>query len=61
LSDPEAPNIDHVFPVSLGGKDSEDNVRLAHRLCNMRKSNKVIKNVSTRAQRKSFEGNAEAA
>lgn len=35
------PSIDHVYPVSLGGKDSWDNVRLAHRICNTKKSNKI--------------------
>lgn len=35
------PSIDHVYPVSLGGKDTWDNVRLAHRICNTRKSNKI--------------------
>lgn len=35
------PSIDHVFPVSLGGKDQWDNVKLAHRICNSIKSNET--------------------
>ena len=32
------PSIDHVYPVAKGGKDTWDNVRLAHRICNTRKA-----------------------
>ena len=32
------PSIEHVIPLSKGGKHSWDNVRLAHRLCNTLKS-----------------------
>ena len=32
------PSIEHVIPLSRGGKHSWDNVRLAHRLCNSLKS-----------------------
>lgn len=40
------PSIDHVVPISKGGKDSWDNVKLAHRICNTIKSNKTdIKSV----------------
>lgn len=35
------PSIDHVVPVSKGGMDRWDNVRLAHRICNMIKSNMI--------------------
>lgn len=31
------PSIDHIIPVSAGGKDRWDNVRLAHRICNSRR------------------------
>ena len=34
------PSIDHVVALSNGGKHSWSNVRLAHRLCNTKKSNK---------------------
>ena len=36
------PSIDHKIPISLGGLHSWDNVKLAHRICNSRKSNKYI-------------------
>lgn len=36
------PSIDHIRPISLGGLHSWDNVQLAHRGCNTRKSNKYI-------------------
>ena len=29
-----APTRDHVVPVSLGGQNTSDNLRLAHKLCN---------------------------
>lgn len=35
------PSIDHVIPISKGGRHSWDNVKLAHRLCNSVKSNKT--------------------
>lgn len=35
------PSIDHVVPVSKGGRHSWKNVKLAHRLCNSVKSNKT--------------------
>ena len=28
------PSVDHIFPVYLGGSDTWDNVKLAHRFCN---------------------------
>lgn len=36
------PSVDHVLPQSLGGKDTWDNVHCAHRICNTKRSNKVI-------------------
>ena len=36
------PSIDHITPISLGGLHSWNNVQLAHRCCNIRKSNKYI-------------------
>lgn len=33
------PSVDHIVPRSLGGKDTLDNVRLAHRICNTLRSN----------------------
>lgn len=34
------PSIDHVIPLSKGGTHAWDNVRLAHRRCNILKSDK---------------------
>lgn len=38
----EYPSIDHITPVSLGGKDEWENVRLAHRICNSLRGNKTV-------------------
>lgn len=35
------PSIDHVIPLAKGGKHSWGNVKLAHRVCNSRKSDKI--------------------
>ena len=35
--DPMGPTVDHVIPLSRGGKDCYDNVALAHLSCNSRK------------------------
>lgn len=35
------PSIDHIIPISAGGKHAWDNVQLACRICNTRKSNHV--------------------
>lgn len=32
------PSIDHIIPLAKGGQHSWDNVQLAHRICNTRKS-----------------------
>lgn len=39
---PTHPSIDHVIPLAEGGKHSWDNVRLAHKICNERKSNNLV-------------------
>lgn len=36
------PSIDHVIPIAKGGKDCWDNVRLAHRGCNIVKSDHLF-------------------
>lgn len=36
------PSIDHVVPLAKGGEHSWSNVRLAHRRCNILKSDKII-------------------
>jgi len=39
---PNYPSIDHIIPVSRGGFHSWNNVRLAHFLCNVNKSDSMI-------------------
>ena len=34
--------LDHVIPISKGGVDSLDNLKLAHWVCNIRKSDKIL-------------------
>lgn len=36
------PSIDHVMPIAKGGTHTWNNVRLAHRYCNMIKSDNII-------------------
>lgn len=35
------PSVDHVIPLAKGGKHSWGNVKLAHRVCNSRKSDNI--------------------
>ena len=58
---PESPNIDHVVPISRGGSDTAENVKLTHRVCNLRKSNKIGDDVGTRTNGKSGAVNASSA
>jgi len=39
--EPGSHHFDHVAPLSLGGSHTEDNIRLAHAVCNRRKGNRV--------------------
>lgn len=39
---PGAPTIDHVVPVSRGGDDTPENVRLAHFFCNCSRGNRDV-------------------
>lgn len=40
---PLSPTIDHIIPLAKGGHPSDiDNLQLAHRCCNRRKSDKLI-------------------
>ncbi|UYM26641.1 HNH endonuclease [Arthrobacter phage Bauer] len=40
-SDPGAPEVDEIIPVSKGGSPYErSNCRLAHRLCNQKRGNR---------------------
>jgi 5-methylcytosine-specific restriction endonuclease McrA len=38
--DPRMPSFDHVLPISRGGLDSWDNLRLAHLVCNVKRGNR---------------------
>lgn len=38
---PLAAQVDHLIPISKGGKNVWDNVAIAHRACNMKKGNKA--------------------
>lgn len=38
--------LDHVVPITRGGTDSVDNLRLAHWECNVRKSNRFMEELS---------------
>ncbi len=42
ITGPNYPSIDHVFPISKGGKHSWNNVKLAHHRCNTLKRDKVL-------------------
>lgn len=40
---PMAPEVDEIIPVSLGGSPYDKaNLQLSHRICNQRKSNKIV-------------------
>ncbi len=39
--DPDAPELDHIYPISLGGPHTLANAQLLCRLCNGEKSNEV--------------------
>ena len=39
---PQSPEVDEILPVSLGGSPTDrKNLRLAHRLCNQKRGNKL--------------------
>jgi 5-methylcytosine-specific restriction endonuclease McrA len=41
---PMSPEVDEIIPVSLGGSPFEmGNLQLVHRICNQRKSNKIVR------------------
>ena len=35
--DPQAPSLDHILPLAVGGSTEPDNLQLAHLICNLRK------------------------
>lgn len=35
------PSLDHVIPISKGGTDDPENLKLAHWICNVRKGNRI--------------------
>lgn len=39
--EPHDVHLDHIHPYSLGGKDTYDNLQVAHSRCNIRKGNRV--------------------
>ena len=39
---PMSASVDHIIPVSKGGKSTMDNLQLAHLCCNQSKSSKVV-------------------
>lgn len=39
--DPMSPSLDHIMPLSKGGKHVMANVQISHLTCNVRKSNRV--------------------
>lgn len=45
------PSIDHVMPLSKGGRHTWDNVKLAHRICNTKKGNREIDKQTTGQRR----------
>ena len=40
---PLYPTMDHIIPISKGGGHTWENVQVAHRVCNLNKSNKIGK------------------
>ena len=43
---PDYPSIDHIIPLSKGGLHIWENVKLAHKKCNIKKSNKLFLTVT---------------
>lgn len=42
FTDKAPPTIDHYIPLSRGGDWHIDNLKLAHRICNVRKGNRIF-------------------
>ena len=47
------PSVEHVIPLSKGGEHSWENVRLAHRICNTRKRDRIPSTISSLTTSKS--------
>lgn len=45
--DPMSATIDHIIPLTKGGSNELDNLQLAHRCCNLVKSDKVYGKTKT--------------
>jgi len=39
---PDSPSLDHIIPLSRGGKHTRRNVQCSHLGCNIKKSNKIL-------------------
>lgn len=52
---PGSATVDHIIPITRGGKDEASNLQLAHASCNLRKQNKLPGEVRKPAQRKRVE------
>ena len=58
----DAPVIDHVIPISRGGPDTAENVKLAHWSCNSKKGNRMEgERGGTRTKREGRSSDAQAA
>lgn len=33
---------DHIIPISLGGHNGPSNIRLAHKICNTKRANRLV-------------------
>lgn len=46
---PTSPTLDHVIPLSKGGRDHWENVQAAHRSCNQAKGNALSDDIKPKA------------
>lgn len=57
---PQAPSIDHIVPLSLGGSHTFDNCATAHRSCNLRKGSLLLDQLNISIVVNEFERSADA-